>query len=436
MLTYPLSLHLEVTDRCNNACPHCYAANWIEMTGMRAKPRDKRTKPNTIELARHIADSDVFDVIITGGEPLILGVHRLSELFKSFNDCNVQYSLNTNGRLLSQTTCKTLKDAGLQRLMISLHSWEDELHNAIVRARNAAGETKIGIKNAIGQGLRVAVNQVVDNRNIDTMYVSSVELEKLGVHQISFTRALSPLGGDYRVDMVPAARFLDEFLKCKENLSIPVVSLLPIPFCADPRVKDLDVKLSCSGGISSAVVSCYGDVRFCPHDSYIWGNVLEEGFDDIWKKIAQWREDISAPAECKDCAFIIDCCGGCRVASKLCCDDYSAKDPWARNPVNNYRRKVVFSDFDPDCSYRLLSDLRWRKENEGFLLYFDAGHLVVNSDGLDFIRQLPQEFVPNEILDATEENREAHFQFLRSLYHIGCIRICSQNSDLPTTPCR
>ncbi|WP_454054061.1 radical SAM/SPASM domain-containing protein [Clostridium sp. Marseille-Q7071] len=418
MLTYPLTLHFEVTDHCNNSCPHCYASSWIQSP---AKRPAKRAKPNIIELARRIVDSDVFDVVITGGEPLILGIDRLSELFKFFNDNNVQYSLNTNGRLLSQATCKELKDAGLQSVLISLHSWVDELHNEIVNAPNAAGETKNGIQNALNQGLRVAVNQVIDNRNIDMMYASSAELERMGVHQISFTRALSPMKVGYKVDTINAARFLDEFLKCKESLTVSVVSLLPIPFCADPRVKDLDVKLSCSGGISSAVLSCYGDVRFCPHDSHVWGNVFEEGFDTIWKRISEWREDLAAPAECNDCSFVVDCRGACRVASKLYSDDYAAMDPWARHSVKNYRRKVLYSEFDPDCSYRLSSDIRWRKENEAFLLYFGADHLLVNLDGVEFIRRLPQEFVPSELLSATEENREAHFQFLNALYHNGLL---------------
>ena len=148
---------------------------------------------------------------------------------------------------------------------------------------------------------------------------------------------------------------------------------------------------------------------------------LQKVFFDIWKKITQWREHVSYPAECKDCVFIPDCRGGCRLASKLCFDNYTAKDPWARDPVNNYRRKTVLSDFDPHCSYKLLSDLRWRKENGGFLMYFDTGHLLVNSDGLDFVRQLPQEFVPYEILDTTKENREIQFQFLKGLYHNGLI---------------
>jgi len=396
------------------------------MPGRRAKPTEKRPKPNINELAQRIADSDVFDVIVTGGEPLILGVDGLSELFKFFNEHNVRYSLNTNGRLLTRAVCKALKDAGLRRVLISLHSWVDELHNEIVRARNAAGETKGGIRNALDEGLRVAVNQVVDSRNIDTMYASSAELERMGVHEISFTRALSPLEVDYKVGTIPAGKFLDEFLKCKENLSIPVVSLLPIPFCADPRVKDLDVKLSCSGGISSAVVSCYGDVRFCPHDSHVWGNILEESLDAIWRRISEWREVISTPAGCEGCAFIADCGGGCRVASKLCCDDYSGRDPWAVKSVKNYRRKVVLRDFDPDSSYRLPSNVRWRKENQGFLLYFDAGHLVVNSDGFDFVRQLPHEFLPNELLDADEGNREAHLRFLRELYQNGLLEPVSK----------
>lgn len=415
----PFGLHFEVTDSCNNRCPHCYGSSWIQ-PGKRAK-RAQRAKPHIIEVARHIVANDLFDVVITGGEPLLLGINRLSEICRLFSDNHIEYSLNSNGRLLTRETCKKLSNCGLKNLLISLHSWVDATHDEIVNASQAASETKAGIRNALDEGLHVVVNQVIDSRNIDTMYMSAAELEKMGVHQISFTRTLSPLGADYNVEMIDAPRFLDEFIKCQEHLKIAAVSLLPIPFCADPRVKDLSRKLCCSGGVSTAVLSCYGDVRFCPHDTQVWGNVLQEDLGSIWERIVKWRNDIAVPTECTHCSFVLDCRGGCRVASQLCCHDYAGKDPWARQPVTNYRRKVVFDEFDPEDLFVLQPDIRWRKEDEAFLLYSRGGRLLVNADGVEFIKCLPQEFVPRELLSATPENKEKHYDFLRVLYHHGLL---------------
>ena len=388
MLSHPSAVQLEVTDSCNNLCSLCYGSSWIQ-------PNNK-AKPEIIEIARKIVESDLFDVVITGGEPLLLGIENLSKILKLFSDHNIYSTLNTNGRLLDKKTCQSLKQCGLESVLISLHSWIDGLHDEIVNVPGAAIETKAGIKSALEAGLHVGVNQVIDSRNIDTMYPSSKELQNIGVHGLSFTRTISPLGIDRRMEMIDAARFLDELIKCEENLIIPVASLTPIPFCVDPRVKDLKKKIQCMGGVSLAAISCYGDVRFCPLDSHVWGNVFQEDLGSIWRQIARWREDLSVPSECITCSFVADCGGGCRVASKRYFDDYGAKDPWARNAVTNYRRKVIFSEFDPDSLYVKLSGIRWRKEDECFLLYSGGTSMLVNFDGVMFLEGLPQKFVPSE----------------------------------------
>jgi radical SAM protein with 4Fe4S-binding SPASM domain len=431
MLTRPLSLHLEITEVCNNACAHCYAGNWIDMPGKKSQPRSKRAKPSIVDVAQRVAECDPFEVTITGGEPLVVRSDRLKDVFARFSEHNIQYSLNTNGRLLREGTCKELKEAGLASVLVSLHSWDDALHNEIVGSRKAASETKIGIRNALNSGLRVAVNQVIDSRNISTMYSSALELERMGVHQICLTRALSPLEVGYEVGSISAGRFLDEFIKCREDLSVPVKSLLPIPFCADDRVRDLGLEMSCSGGFSSAVVSCFGDVRFCPHDSYVWGNIFEDDIAAIWKKITQWRSETFAPDKCRNCSFIADCGGGCRVASKLQCenDDYSAMDPWAHGPTSDYRRKIIEREFDAHVEYRLRPDMRWRKEGDSYVLFYEGRHSVLNWDGIDFIQNLPNQFVPSTLLQsATSDVPRLFFQLL---YHNGIILKSSTSAQTP-----
>jgi len=412
-LSTPISVHFEVTDSCNNYCAHCYGNSWIKHVN--------EAKPEIIDVAEKIADSEVFAVTITGGEPLLIGLDKLSKIFKLFDEHNIKYSLNTNGRLLKKETCKLLKQEGLNQVLISLHSWIDALHDEIVDCPNAAIETKAGIQNALNEGLQVTVNQVIDKRNIDTAYASSKKLVELGVDQLSLTRMVSPLGVDHQIEMVNATRFLDEFIKCKENLGVSVSTLLPIPLCSDPRAKDLDKKLNCSGGISSAVISCYGDVRFCPHDLYAAGNIFQEELSQIWRRIMKWRNEIASPLECKNCSFFEDCHGGCRVASKLCLNDWKAMDPWAREAVTNYQRIIKIAPFDPEGKYALFPGVCWRKENGAYLLNNNGSYLFVNSDGVNFLAHLPEIFVPNELITATAENREKQLKYLQILYYNGML---------------
>jgi radical SAM protein with 4Fe4S-binding SPASM domain len=413
MLTSPLTIHFEVTDSCNNSCPHCYGSSWLE--------QKQRPRPPIVDVARHITDNNLFDVVITGGEPLLLGVDVLCDIFEIFNTNNIKYSLNTNGRLLSSDACTALMRGGLKGVLVSLHSWDNSLHDTMVNAPNAASETKAGIQNAIAHGLKVTVNQVIGTQNIDTMFATSTALAQMGVHALSYSRLLSPLDVNYKITMVDASRFLDEYIRCREALSIPVTTIIPVPYCADPRVKDLHEQLNCTGGVSSAAISCYGDVRFCPQDTHTWGNVFQEDLPAIWGRIVEWRAGIAVPEDCKDCAFVADCRGACRLASKICLNDYSAKDPWAKDAQRQYIRKVHYNEFNLDRPYLLLPDIRWRREGDAFLLYSQNHSLLVNSDGVKFVQGLARRFVPNQLDLGVETNRESLLGFLELLYQNGFV---------------
>lgn len=411
MLSSPLTIHFEVTNQCNNHCPHCYASSWIDQVS--------KHKVDILDVAKKIAENDVFDLVITGGEPLSLNKKILTGLFNIFQENNIQFSLNTNGRLLSKQTCKQLITNGLNGVLVSLHSWDNELHDTMVNASNAAAETKRGIKNALEQGLHVTVNQVIGKQNISTMLQTGIELEKMGVNGLSFSRQLSPLGVGYNMEMIEAKEFLDEYIKCKETICIPIKNLIPTPFCADARVKDLMERLNCTGGITSAAVSCLGDVRFCPQDPKIWGNIFDQSLNDIWMTIVNWRNDLAIPAECKGCSFVSDCRGGCRVASKISGSNYRCLDPWATEPINNYIRTVIYRPFDPGDLHVLRSDIRFRRENGNIVLYCQNEFIQVNLDALQLIRGLPRKFVPNEALKNATKNRQQLLDFLELIYQKG-----------------
>jgi len=145
------SLRLSVTQRCDLRCYHCHregqAPSSLEMT------------PDEIERIVGVASSmGIRKVKITGGEPLMR--NDITEIVRRISPLVGEVSMTTNGTWLAQFA-SSLKDAGLKRVNVSLHTLDggryarlcgtDEIHNVVS-----------GITNAMKAGLSpVKINMVV-----------------------------------------------------------------------------------------------------------------------------------------------------------------------------------------------------------------------------------------------------------------------------------
>ena len=200
-------------------------------------------------------------------------------------------------------------------------------------------------------------------------------------------------------------------MRCKSNLNISCNSLLPFCYCSDDRVAVEALGLNCSGGIYSAAISSNGDMRLCVHDTQVWGNILNEDLKSIWSRISEWRTEIS-----KNCAYLPDCMGGCRVDSKYHTGTYRGMDSWAKKPRKDLVRKTVYYKMEHDIPHLLSPSLRYRKESDGYLIFSNSKSIVVNKDGLELINRLPQKFVPSEIIERGGQNAGLIKAYLEDLY--------------------
>ena len=89
-LKSPVTAQMELTARCNNLCLYCY-------NSFRG---DKEQHPglqleDSLRIARQLADNEVFEVVLTGGEPLYRRdlVYPVASFLSS--EC-VDVKLNTN----------------------------------------------------------------------------------------------------------------------------------------------------------------------------------------------------------------------------------------------------------------------------------------------------------------------------------------------------
>jgi len=140
-------LGLEVTNRCNSACIHCFAG-----TGSGASAQIPTEVAKDILLEGYFAAYR--HLHITGGEPLLY--NAIFEILDYALDLGYETMLvNTNGLLLTGRICRTLADYPGLSVTISLEG--TALLHERFRGTRSHKQVLTGLENAIAAGLDVIV---------------------------------------------------------------------------------------------------------------------------------------------------------------------------------------------------------------------------------------------------------------------------------------
>src|SRR4051812_11269015 len=127
-------LRISVTDRCNFRCTYCMPKE-IFGPDFAFLPRSEVLSFEEIErLARTFVELGVEKLRITGGEPLVrrdlpVLIEMLAKLERP-DGGEIDLTLTTNGSALRKLA-PLLRDAGLQRVTVSLDSLDDETFAAM-----------------------------------------------------------------------------------------------------------------------------------------------------------------------------------------------------------------------------------------------------------------------------------------------------------------
>ena len=152
-------LRIAVTDKCNFRCIYCMPAD-----GVAPRAHDELLSAEEIaHFVRLVAGEGIRRVRLTGGEPLVS--RRIIPLIRDIRAIPQieDISLTTNGALLPKLASQ-LKDAGLNRVNISLDTLDPVLFEEITRL-GWLEQTMAGIDASLAWGFEpVKVNCVVVRR--------------------------------------------------------------------------------------------------------------------------------------------------------------------------------------------------------------------------------------------------------------------------------
>ena len=149
-------LRICVTDRCNFRCRYCMDPD------IRFKRKvELLTDSEIIRLVRIASKMGVRRIRLTGGEPM---VHpTLSALIRDLRKLDLEdIALTTNGSLSTKADLQELKDAGLDRITVSLDSVREDRFAHITRSSTTVARVLQTVQWAKEVGLNpVKINAVV-----------------------------------------------------------------------------------------------------------------------------------------------------------------------------------------------------------------------------------------------------------------------------------
>ncbi|WKZ46740.1 MAG: GTP 3',8-cyclase MoaA [Anaerolineales bacterium] len=160
-LNRPLhDLRISVTDRCNFRCVYCMPKEIFGADYPYLRRDEILAFEEIARLARIFTAHGVRKVRLTGGEPLVRkDLHRLVKMLAEIP--GLELTLTTNGALLAKQA-RALKDAGLNRVTVSLDSLDDEIFKAMNDVDFPVAKVLEGMDTAAQVGLEpIKVNMVV-----------------------------------------------------------------------------------------------------------------------------------------------------------------------------------------------------------------------------------------------------------------------------------
>jgi radical SAM protein with 4Fe4S-binding SPASM domain len=296
-LGVPLSVHLDVTYRCNERCEHCY----LEHDG-----KNELTTAEIRGFLLQFSEAGAFFLTISGGEPLLR--RDFFEIIEFARELKFNVKLKTNAVLVRENDARRLREAGVEQVQVSVYSHKPEIHDAITKLPGSLSRTLEGVRLMRAAGLKVTLANVLMRSNAGD-YAGVQALAAETGSQYTLDPTITPmLNGDSSIlgMRLPAQGLRAVFRDARLVGNVD-------DFCAPPAPIDDEIRegIPCSAGHTSCYVSPWADVYPCVQFPLPCGNLRQQSFSEIWAASAQLLEVRSIRAKhlatCLSCSHLGTC---------------------------------------------------------------------------------------------------------------------------------
>ena len=268
-----LSVHWELTYRCNEKCTHCY----LDVFSPNANVPGELTTDKCLRIIDELADLGVLNLTLSGGEILVR--RDFFQIAEYAHAKRFLLRLFTNGILVKPAIADRIAALHPYAVEISVYSTRPELHDSITRVPRSLELTLRALR-------------LLKERGIQT--VMKTPLMRKNVREIDDLKALAQdLGAQFRYDITITPKDTGGLEPLQHRLTYDDLVWL--------FRKEIDPALwvnrqmqsdqgTCGITLNGASIDPYGNVTTCLQTRAKAGNIRDNPLREIWDKSHVWKE--------------------------------------------------------------------------------------------------------------------------------------------------
>lgn len=319
-------LFWETTTSCNLKCIHCRAS------ALDCRQPDELTTAQSLALLDEVAQCGTPVVVLSGGEPLARP--DIFQIAAYGNRLGLRMVLATNGTMVDGGIARKLKDAGIQRISVSIDGADAASHDAFRGIAGAFESALRGIRELQAAGIPVQINVSVTRQNLEQaprVLELATSIGAVALHlfllvptgcgkEIAESEMITPEQYEEVLNWL-YDRSKDSPIALKATCAPHYYRIMRQRAAAEgikvtPQTHGMDaLTKGCLAGTGVCFVSHKGDVYPCGYFPVTAGNVLQTTFRAIWEESELFRtlrDDSLLEGKCGACEFT-KVCGGCRA---------------------------------------------------------------------------------------------------------------------------
>ena len=328
---YPTVVSVELTDRCNIRCKHCYGNFCVEKTNY--IPKDK-----LVHIFKSMKEVGVLTVELTGGDPSIYPY--TAEAIEIAFDVGIQsVMLLTNGISLSEDLIETIvRHKNKMFVQIDLHSLDNKYYDWFTGSKGNLMRVQKNIDILASKGVQVRACSIITPKN----YLEVVDIAEWAYKHGAVLYATSPVieigratHKSVNTDLVfTNPEELEEYIRLCEKISERHPG-----FIRGKASEERQKSKNCGALTSQCSIKSNGDIKLCAMDTGEYfdlnlGNILESSMKQIYDKNYDFLSalmELQLPRKespsCNNCKYALFC-DSCLLRGFLRAQDMNENCNW------------------------------------------------------------------------------------------------------------
>ncbi|MEW6608165.1 MAG: radical SAM protein [bacterium] len=269
----PLGVQLELTNACNLRCIQCYNNSGQKLP-------NELTISEWVKVVEELCGMQIFECVISGGEPLLLG-DDLFTIMDVLLEHDVVILFITNGWFLDRKVFNRLKKYKYAQIQVSIDGATPSIHDEIRGVKGSWERAVYAGKLVADSGIPLVIAHTLMDKNLHELpqmidLSAEIGAKEFITEEAVFTGRAALIHKNLKLHK----KQREEFYKIIEAKSTEYVNCMSIKLAADVALVLRTCRLEPNRGY---IIRPTGDIRLDCTAPFKLGNIRENSFEEIWR---------------------------------------------------------------------------------------------------------------------------------------------------------